>query len=290
MAHFHPGFVKLLLDGQQRITSLYGIIRGKPPQFFDGNAQSFTGLYFDLENEAFEFYAPAKMKGNPLWINIEEVAGEDKTVDMVVDIFNRVNSGGAKLSKGDLALAKICAEWPDARCAMKARLTKWRKAGFHFRLDWLLRVINANLTGEALFTALKDVTTDQFRTSLDESGERVDRLLNMIANRLGLDHDRVLGSRGAFPVMVRYLTQRGGKLTWACSSSTKLSRLRRTTLPTRLNTSETRGINDKFSEESSPRIEQFAPSGRVLCGCRTVQTRLLRCHDAGKCQSDRPLR
>ncbi len=35
--------------------------------------------------------------------------GEDKTVDVVVDIFNRVNSGGTKLSKGDLALAKICA-------------------------------------------------------------------------------------------------------------------------------------------------------------------------------------
>jgi len=119
---------------------------------------------------------------------------------------------GTILDQIDLALAKICAEWPDARSAMKARLTKWRKAGFHFRLDWLLRVINANLTGEALFSALKDVTTDQFRTSLDQSGQRVDRLLNMIANRLGLDHDRVLGSRGAFPVMVRYLTQRRGKL------------------------------------------------------------------------------
>lgn len=28
--HLSPGFVKLLLDGQQRITSLYGIVRGKP--------------------------------------------------------------------------------------------------------------------------------------------------------------------------------------------------------------------------------------------------------------------
>jgi hypothetical protein len=253
-----PGFVKLLLDGQQRITSLYGIIRGKPPKFFDGNAQTFTGLHFDLENEVFEFYAPAKMKDNPLWISvtdlmqlgagkvmegllkvpelaanvttyltrvtaidsikqidlhIEEVAGEEKTVDVVVDIFNRVNSGGTKLSKGDLALAKICAEWPDARAQMKARLAKWRNAGFHFRLDWILRVINANLTGEALFSALKDVTTEQFRTSLEQSEQRVDRLLNTIASRLGLDHDRVLGSRGAIPLMARYLTQRGGKLT-----------------------------------------------------------------------------
>jgi uncharacterized protein with ParB-like and HNH nuclease domain len=28
------GSVKLLLDGQQRITSLYGLIRGRPQEFF----------------------------------------------------------------------------------------------------------------------------------------------------------------------------------------------------------------------------------------------------------------
>src|SRR5215217_6440907 len=37
------GTVKLLLDGQQRITSLYGVIRGRAPQFFEGNKQAFTG-------------------------------------------------------------------------------------------------------------------------------------------------------------------------------------------------------------------------------------------------------
>jgi Protein of unknown function DUF262 len=68
-----PGSVKLLLDGQQRITSLYGIMRGKPPQFFDGHAQAFTGLYFNLEDETFEFYGTWKMKDNPLWINVTEL-------------------------------------------------------------------------------------------------------------------------------------------------------------------------------------------------------------------------
>ena len=37
-----PGTVKLLLDGQQRITSLYGIMREKPPKFFEGNKEAFT--------------------------------------------------------------------------------------------------------------------------------------------------------------------------------------------------------------------------------------------------------
>ena len=255
-----PGVVKLLLDGQQRITSLYGIIRGRPPRFFDGNAQAFTGLYFHLDDEAFEFYSPMKMKDDPLWINvtelmhqgvgpaitrlmarpelapklnayvnrlaaidgvkeidlhIEEVSGEDKTVDVVVEIFNRVNSGGTKLSKGDLALAKICAEWPEARDQMKMRLEKWRRAGFQFKLDWLLRTINAVVTGEALFSALKDVDTPAFQAGLLRAEKLVDSLLNLIASRLGLDHDLVLGSRYSLPLLARYLDRRGGHLSGA---------------------------------------------------------------------------
>ena len=139
-------------------------------------------------------------------------AGEDKTVDVVVEIFNLVNSGGTKLSKGDLALAKIGAAWPEARDEMRRRLEKWRRAGFQFKLDWLLRTTNAVLTGEALFSALKDVDTATFRQGLLRSEKAVDYLLNLIASRLGLDHDLVLGSRYSLPLLARYLERRGGKL------------------------------------------------------------------------------
>ncbi|HEY3378864.1 MAG TPA: DUF262 domain-containing protein, partial [Armatimonadota bacterium] len=252
-----PGTVKLLLDGQQRITSLYGIIRGCAPRFFDGNANAFTGLYFNLEDEGFEFYAQQKMKDNPLWINvtelmkadvgmsilrlmqlpdlapkittyierlnniarikeidlhIEEVTGDDKTVDVVVEIFNKVNSGGTKLSKGDLALAKICAEWPDARSEMKKRLSAWHQTGFDFELDWLLRNITTILTGRAFFAGLASIDAATFRKGLQDAEHACDTLLNLISGRLGLDHDRVTGNVYAFPVMSRYLMLHGGKL------------------------------------------------------------------------------
>jgi hypothetical protein len=61
-------------------------------------------------------------------LHVEEVTGADKSLDVVVDIFNQVNSGGTKLSKGDLALAKICADWPDARAKMKQALKGWTAA------------------------------------------------------------------------------------------------------------------------------------------------------------------
>lgn len=250
------GNVELILDGQQRVTSLYGIIRGTPPPFFEGSASTFTDLYFNLEDETFEFYGPVKMGGDPRWISvtelmknnlgpfigriyqteqlqphaeefisrlnrlhsikdihvhIEKVTGQDKTVDVVVDIFNRVNSGGTKLSKGDLALARICAEWPPAREQLRASLARWKKAGFDFSLDWLLRNINAVVTGKALFSALKDVNAAEFQQGLQQSNKAIDYLLNAIGGRLGLDHERVLGSRYAFPIMSRYLVQSGGR-------------------------------------------------------------------------------
>ncbi|MCC5983608.1 MAG: DUF262 domain-containing protein [Rhodobacteraceae bacterium] len=255
-----PGVVKLLLDGQQRITSLYGVIRGKPPRFFDGNAKAFTDLRFNLDTEEFEFFQPIKMRDDPLWIDvtevmqkgnagigafvtglsqnpdnllrigdfmgrmnqllgirdkafhIEEVTGADKTLDVVVDIFNRVNSGGTKLSKGDLALAKICADWPEARDTMKASLARWRSDGYDFSLDWLLRSVNTVLTGEAKFLHLHSQDADDIADALKRAVRHIDTALNMIGGRLGLDHDRVLFSKFAIPVMVRYLDARGGKL------------------------------------------------------------------------------
>lgn len=248
-----PGVVKLLLDGQQRITSLYGIIRGKAPRFFQGDERSFTDLYFHIGDEEFEFHQPIKMGDDPLWIDvtdlmqnglenyidrlsgtshagtfinrlnrvmnirdidlhIEEVSGPDKSIDVVVDIFNRVNSGGTKLSSGDLALAKICADWPAARDEMRAHVARWREAGYHFTLDWLLRNVNTVLTGEAKFNALHDVKSEEVKDGLRRATGACDTLLNRIASRLGLDHDRVLFGRYALPVLAHWLDRHGGKI------------------------------------------------------------------------------
>ena len=258
--HLAPGVVKLLLDGQQRMTSLYGVIRGKPPKFFDGNARAFETLRFHLAEEVFAFYQPIKMKDDPLWIDvtdlmlkgndglgeyiatlssdpntagrvgefagrlsrllgirdiefhIEEVAGDDKTLDVVVDIFNRVNSGGTKLSKGDLALAKICAEWPEARDTMKLKLKEWSEAGYSFSLDWLLRSVNTTLTGEAKFQFLHNKSADDIRDGLHRATKHIDTSLNLIGGRLGLDHEQVFFGKYAVPVLVRYLDMKGGQL------------------------------------------------------------------------------
>ncbi|MGC5258221.1 GmrSD restriction endonuclease domain-containing protein [Gordonia sp. DT218] len=247
------GVRHLLLDGQQRVTSLYGVLRGAAPPFFEGNAAAFTGLHFNVATEDFAFYQPTRMKGDPRWVdvhklfkgggigpfislfqqdpdnaqaylerlnrlhqvrdrdfNIEKITGLDLTVDEVVDIFNKVNSGGTKLSKGDLALASICASWPEARQTMRDDLAVWDKAGYQFNLDWLLRNITAVAVQRSEFSSLEKVDAGQFRSSLERTVDHVGTFLDAAAGRLGLDHDRVLMGRYAIPVISLLLDEAGG--------------------------------------------------------------------------------
>ena len=256
---------KLLLDGQQRITTLYGIIRGKKPRFYDGSQPPpFLNLYFNVATEDFEFYGPVKMKDDPKWVSItdlmqrgvwhfagkyqdhpdrdiygdrlnnivnikdreipdETVTGADKTIDVVVDIFNEVNSGGTKLSKGDLALAKIGAEWLDARDEMNKSLKKWRNEGYYkFNLDWLLRCINAIVTGQSEFPFLVDVPFSEIQSGMQKAEKHIDTILNIVAARLGLDHHPVLRSPNSMPAMIAFIEKNGlpdhrqqsGMLSW----------------------------------------------------------------------------
>ena len=243
-----PGVVNLILDGQQRITSLYGIIRGHAPKFFDGNANSFTGLYFNIKEEYFEFYMATKMKDNPDWISVTEllqmgasnyigkadperkmflfnyldvlnrlnnikdtdlyisnVTGEDKTIDVVVEIFNNVNTGGTKLNKGDLALAKICSMWPDARSEMKKYLKQLQGAGYYFSLEWLLRCVTVYMTGRPYFSELDKYSIEDFKDALYKTEQMIGLCLDHIGSRLGLDHDRVLASKFAIATMIGYI-------------------------------------------------------------------------------------
>lgn len=243
-----PGVVNLILDGQQRITSLYGIIRGHAPKFFDGNANSFTGLYFNIKEEYFEFYMATKMKDNPDWISVTEllqmgasnyigkadperkmflfnyldvlnrlnnikdtdlyisnVTGEDKTIDVVVEIFNNVNTGGTKLNKGDLALAKICSMWLDARSEMKKYLKQLQGAGYYFSLEWLLRCVTVYMTGRPYFSELDKYSIEDFKDALYKTEQMIGLCLDHIGSRLGLDHDRVLASKFAIATMIGYI-------------------------------------------------------------------------------------
>ena len=186
------GHSMLLLDGQQRLTTLYVLFRGEAPLFYEGEALYFD-LHFNMQTEEFRFYQKTLMGNNPAWIGVHEflsqgltgllerveqlpeeqravvhqnlarlsrldgirnytytvdqVSGDEFSVEQVVDIFNRINRAGTPLTKADLALAHICSIWPEARAELRTFSQKMNQVGFGVDLDFLVRCMAAVATG-----------------------------------------------------------------------------------------------------------------------------------------------
>jgi len=191
----HDGHSLLLLDGQQRLTTLFVLFQGEAPKFYEGESLFFN-LHFNMQTEEFRFWQRSLMENNPAWIGVhdflreglnallerleqvdedrraiiqqnlgrlskldrvrdytytvDQVSGEDYSVEEVVDIFNRVNSRGTPLKKADLALAHVCSLWPEARAELRGFAAKMAERGFDVDLNFLVRCLAGVTTGSVL--------------------------------------------------------------------------------------------------------------------------------------------
>ena len=97
------GAVKLILDGQQRITTLYMLIRGDiPPYYKQFEIKNDTrGLYVNLETHELSYYVKTRMENSPIWQNITDVfQGRISAFDLQASFESR----GRKLSMEELKL------------------------------------------------------------------------------------------------------------------------------------------------------------------------------------------
>lgn len=79
-------YVDFLLDGQQRITSLYAVVRGRLPGFQEAKDSSLQGLRFHVETEEFSYYQPVRMRDDNLWIDVSEIMqSKDKAMEQIID-------------------------------------------------------------------------------------------------------------------------------------------------------------------------------------------------------------
>ena len=69
------GAVRILLDGQQRITTLYMLIRGTIPPYYTAPEimHDTRNLYVNVETLELSYYTRARMENNPLWRNITDI-------------------------------------------------------------------------------------------------------------------------------------------------------------------------------------------------------------------------
>ncbi len=94
------GNVRILLDGQQRITTLYMLITGKYPPYYQEHeiTHDIRGLYVNVETLELSYFAKTKMENNPRWQNITDIF--KKTVNPI-DVFKLLEeqNGGEEISR-----------------------------------------------------------------------------------------------------------------------------------------------------------------------------------------------
>lgn len=234
-----------LLDGQQRLTSLFRVFTDDP------RAQ----IVFNVEKETFQNQSAATAK-DPRWIKVhdvltgkgkfallkrlteslpelsEEVIDEritrvakigdypyhleilsDLTYGQVTEIFVRVNSRGRALKATDLALATLSARWPGVLGKLEDEAEKWAKKGYD---DLDVGFLTRALTAAVLQRGLSQWSLSRLTLASDQDLESawfvvqrgLDHLVPLLQNNLKVTHSSLLPSVLALVPLVIYLGSR----------------------------------------------------------------------------------
>lgn len=84
--NYKQGSVKLILDGQQRITTLYLLIKGEIPPYYTEHEiiNDIRGLFVNVKTLELEYYKKTIMAGNPLWNDITKIfKNETKALQVI---------------------------------------------------------------------------------------------------------------------------------------------------------------------------------------------------------------
>ena len=89
----NQGSVKLILDGQQRITTLYMLITGTIPPYYTEKEilNDIRNLYVNIETLELEYYKKKKMENNPVWVDITDIFKKKIRLRDITDKLEKLN-------------------------------------------------------------------------------------------------------------------------------------------------------------------------------------------------------
>jgi hypothetical protein len=80
-------YTRVLLDGQQRLTTLYLFVKGKTPPYYTSMAKQFN-LYFNIETEEFRYYQKTLMGGKE-WISVKDFFQNESAASFIQGSLDR---------------------------------------------------------------------------------------------------------------------------------------------------------------------------------------------------------
>ena len=232
----------LVLDGQQRLTSL--------KQVFDGEIP----VCFNVEEETFQIYS-AKLKVNPCWVSVrdvitrgaieilDEIEGalglgkEQRKVygqrlarlekikeyrypvmiihtddyEEVTESFIRINSRGTRLREAELAMAQLAYHWPGALVKeFEAALDDYKQANYALESRFLMRCFVAIGTGQSRFRHLGAFwrrSQSELEDIWKHTKKGIDYTINFLRNNAGIESSDWIPSVNALVPLVVFFSR-----------------------------------------------------------------------------------
>ena len=254
------GTVRVLLDGQQRLTTLHMLLSGDIPAYYTEEEIETDprNLFFHLETADFQYFQQSRMAGEPMWkrvvdcfsdntINVmviaddaandpaekfdlaqrlnenlnrlrsipeielpEQLVPHHASLDDAIDIFDRVNSQGTKLTEAELALTHVTGKWPYARRAMKEKIDECRAHNFRFGLTFMTRALTATVTGRALFETIHGRHKQELQEGWQRLNRTMDYLTSLLPHQAFIHSTDDLSTTNALIPIIAYLSRNRG--------------------------------------------------------------------------------
>jgi hypothetical protein len=134
----------------------------------------------------------------------------DANIDDAIDVFDRVNSGGTKLSEAELALAHITGKWPQARREMKRKGEELASRRYAFDLTFFVRSLTGVVNGRALFETIHDTPREPLEDGWKSLGKILDYLVTVLPKWAHVHSSDDLNTANVLIPPIVYLSRHGG--------------------------------------------------------------------------------
>jgi hypothetical protein len=101
MPKYEPeGLIEVLLDGQQRLTVLYMLLRDDIPPYYSNedieDGKDPRNLYYNIENQDLKYYKQIEMENNPYWVRVCDCFKTNKV--SIPEIINEIDHENINLA------------------------------------------------------------------------------------------------------------------------------------------------------------------------------------------------
>ncbi len=257
------GAVRVILDGQQRLTTLHLLIEGTIPHYYTGQdlQNDPRDLHFHVGTSEFQYYLRSHMSGDPLWQRVvdcfdqkneirifeiaEQVADGNKeeafrlanqynenlnrlrnirdrdipeqvvpaqaSVTEAIDIFDRTNSLGTKLTDAELALTHVTGTWAAARRVLKDKSAELDESHFGFDLTVMTRALTAVVMHRALYETIHGADPNALKAGWGRLSKRLDYLVTILPSQAFIHSTDDLATPNVLIPLLVYLDVHDGR-------------------------------------------------------------------------------